>query len=324
MAPEQLECRDLDARSDIWFARLRPLRDDHGHASVTGESQASVIAAILHKEPASVNERPGARADAARSQVRPGVPLQGSRGALAGAQTSSGCCAGLTTGPETATSGLVTGRASAPGACDHSVGHCRGCCCRRRGGHGGPAATAGRADRRVRSPCCHHPGVRADLHDRAVARRPVPRHDRTRADNAGGCGCGRLDTLDPQLLPVTRAPSTPSGRPKPIDSVSSPEGKLKRVEVFRRTATALAWSSARAAARGNQNDVIVVGVGGGELYRTRRSGGASRTAHHADAERQETGHRLARIHADGRHVLFHGAQQPGFPTDDSRLPSEPG
>ncbi|MEO5988479.1 MAG: protein kinase [Candidatus Eisenbacteria bacterium] len=58
MSPEQLEGREADARSDIWALGCVLYEMTTGRRAFEGRSQASLIAAILEREPATLGEAP--------------------------------------------------------------------------------------------------------------------------------------------------------------------------------------------------------------------------------------------------------------------------
>jgi serine/threonine protein kinase/Tol biopolymer transport system component len=58
MSPEQLEGREADARSDIWAFGCVLYEMATGRRAFDGRSQASLIAAILEREPAAIGEAP--------------------------------------------------------------------------------------------------------------------------------------------------------------------------------------------------------------------------------------------------------------------------
>jgi Tol biopolymer transport system component len=62
MSPEQLEGREADARSDIWALGCVLYEMVTGRRAFDGRSQASLIAAILEREPAPVGEAPSGSA----------------------------------------------------------------------------------------------------------------------------------------------------------------------------------------------------------------------------------------------------------------------
>src|ERR1043165_6174855 len=66
MAPEQLEGREADARSDLWSFGAMLYEMATGRRAFEGRSQASLIAAILEREPApmaAVPSTPGTPAE---------------------------------------------------------------------------------------------------------------------------------------------------------------------------------------------------------------------------------------------------------------------
>jgi Tol biopolymer transport system component len=74
MAPEQLEGSEADARSDIWALGCVLYEMFTGRRAFEGRSQASLIAAILEREPAPVGERPSDAGVPAGSTVRMAPP----------------------------------------------------------------------------------------------------------------------------------------------------------------------------------------------------------------------------------------------------------
>ena len=66
MSPEQLERRTVDARSDVFACGAVLYEMVTGQAAFAGSSQASVIAAILEREPAPIAQRVSDAPDGAR------------------------------------------------------------------------------------------------------------------------------------------------------------------------------------------------------------------------------------------------------------------
>jgi Tol biopolymer transport system component len=77
MAPEQLEGREADARSDIWALGCVLYEMCTGRRAFEGRSQASLIAAILEREPAPVGERPSDAGLPAGSTLQAQAPPHG-------------------------------------------------------------------------------------------------------------------------------------------------------------------------------------------------------------------------------------------------------
>jgi eukaryotic-like serine/threonine-protein kinase len=71
MSPEQLEGHEADARSDIWSLGCVLYEMATGRRAFEGRSQASLIAAILEREPAPIPEIPSGSASAAVAAAAP-------------------------------------------------------------------------------------------------------------------------------------------------------------------------------------------------------------------------------------------------------------
>jgi len=71
MAPEQLEGREADARSDIWALGCVLYELFAGRRAFEGRSQASLIAAILERQPPPIGEPPSGAPPPSTSQVVP-------------------------------------------------------------------------------------------------------------------------------------------------------------------------------------------------------------------------------------------------------------
>ena len=78
MAPEQLEGKEADARSDIFAFGCVLYEMLTGRRAFTGDSRATVIAAILDREPPPIAEKQPCRHASARSH-RPPRPRETAR-----------------------------------------------------------------------------------------------------------------------------------------------------------------------------------------------------------------------------------------------------
>jgi Tol biopolymer transport system component len=73
MSPEQLEGRDADVRSDIWALGCVLYEMVTGRLAFEGRSQASLIAAILEREPAPIEPPSGSGSHARAAAPPPGI-----------------------------------------------------------------------------------------------------------------------------------------------------------------------------------------------------------------------------------------------------------
>ena len=73
MSPEQLEGHEADARSDIWSLGCVLYEMVAGRRAFEGRSQASLIAAILEREPAGIGEAPSSSGPVTASGPPPGL-----------------------------------------------------------------------------------------------------------------------------------------------------------------------------------------------------------------------------------------------------------
>jgi Tol biopolymer transport system component len=305
MAPEQLEGKEADGRTDIFAFGAVLYEMATGKKAFSGTSQASLISSIMKEEPASIStiqpmtplaldrvvktclakdpeERWQSASDLKRelrwlaegSQAGAGTALVArrrpggrlSRAAIAVALVGLGAGAAL----------LLRPRPTPPGA--------------------------------IRMSLVAPPGITVSNEPSDVVISPDGSTIAIVATDAGGLRriwLRPLDALTPQPVPGTDGATTPFWSPDGGHIAFFAAGKLRRTARTGGTAETLADApNSRGGAWGRGDVIVFAPTSGGPLLRIAASGGATSPATRLDEVRGEKGHRFPSFLPDGRRFLY--------------------
>jgi serine/threonine protein kinase len=303
MAPEQLEGKDADARTDIFALGAVLYEMATGRKAYSGATQASLIGAILHTEPAPI------------STVQPTVPP--------GLERVVKTC--LAKDPEdrwqsahdVAAELKWIAQGSESGAPVASVA-------RRRGGSRlawslaalatlfalAAAVAAVRSARRV--PTLPLMRTSLVLPELSAPRAATLSPDGTKVVLVARDSSGRnllwirsLDSLAAQPLSGTEGSAFPFWSPDSRFVGFFADGKLKKISVEGGPAQTLCDAPiSRGGSWGREGTILFAPVPDGPLYRVSAAGGAATAVTRFDPARGETSHRWPFFLPDGRHFLY--------------------
>ena len=299
MAPEQLEGKDADARTDIFAFGAVLYEMATGKKAFSGTSQASLISAIMKEEPGADLRRPAGVARRARSD-RSDVSRQGPRGALAERRRRRPR-AGLDRRDGLADRRRRSPRAlaGAPGSRGRSPPRpfSRGCTSprsaarrprQRRSGWSSPSSCPSAPSRTISS-----------RFRRTEARSPSPESPRGKFL----LRIRELSSSDVRSLPGTESAESifwsPDGRS--LGFVS--RGKLRRIDVATGSIEALADAEAgRGGTWSPGGDILFAQKAAGAIFRVAATGGAVAAA--TTLEKGDLMHRWPQFLPDGKRFLF--------------------
>jgi Tol biopolymer transport system component/tRNA A-37 threonylcarbamoyl transferase component Bud32 len=299
MAPEQLQGKGADARSDLFSFGCVLYEMLTGKRAFEGESAPSVIAAVLDREPAPLEVWPPlARVVKTCLAKEPDQRFQNARDvkiALEWTMEPQAAAAPKTTRRWQ----WIAGATLVVGALGGWVAHFRQ-----------PAS----ADRVLRLDISPPEGGRFVMAGNSAGGSALSPDGRTVTFVAAvngkiGLWVRALDETTARLLPGTEGASRPSWSPDSKSIAFSAAGRLQRTDLHGPPVTISDVDATRGAAWGGDGQIVFGSVAGG-LFRVRVSGGAPSPATRADVSHGEASHRFPQILPGGRFLYWAQAGRP--------------
>jgi len=305
MAPEQLEGKEADGRTDIFAFGAVLYEMATAKKAFAGATQASLISAILRDDPPPISQVQATSPPALDRVVKtclakdPEDRWQSAsdlKRELRWLADGSQSAAGPALLPRRRSGGRLARAAIALALVGGGVG--AGLLLRPR-----PAPPAA-----VRMSLVAPPGVTVSAEPPDIAISPDGTTIAFVARDAGGLRriwLRPLDALVPQAVPGTDGARTPFWSPDGRNLAFFADGKLRRIARTGGTPETLADApNSRGGAWGRGDVIVFAPTSGGPLLRIAASGGATSAATRLDETRGETGHRFPSFLPDGRRFLY--------------------